>query len=106
MGIEPTTLRTLIGCSNHSARLLLSVKRAHEKTAQISMLKSVVYERSFSSGRPALNEKTVACITLQHTYFNAFVKELVNQFIKRFKQFFREHPAKTKKMQKRASQLN
>ena len=39
---------------------------------QISMLKSVVYGRSFSSGRPTLNEKTVACITLQHTYFNSF----------------------------------
>ena len=64
-------------------RLLLSGKSVHENTVtygtggttvQISMLKSVVYGRSFFSERPTWNEKTVTCITLQHTYFNAFEK--------------------------------
>ena len=39
-----------------------------------------MYGRSFSSGR-RLNEKTVAFLTLQHTYFNAFEKELVNHAV-------------------------
>ena len=38
MGIEPTTLRTLIGCSNHCARLLLSVKSAHENAVTVQVV--------------------------------------------------------------------
>ena len=38
MGIELTTLRTLIGCSNHCARLLLSVKSAHENAVTVQVV--------------------------------------------------------------------
>ena len=38
MGIEPTTLRTLVGCSSHWARLLLSGKSAHENTVTVQVV--------------------------------------------------------------------